>query len=54
MGTAVLLNGAPLAANSDGTLPPVEGAAQAAGVADLKPLSITFFAVPGAKNAACR
>jgi len=54
LGTSVLLNGAELKAAADGSLPPMEGAAQSAGTAELKPKSITFFAVPGAKNAACR
>jgi heparanase 1 len=54
MGTAVDLNGAELKAAADGSLPAMEGVAQSAGTVDLKPLSITFFAVPGAENSACR
>ena len=54
LGTTVLLNGAELKAAADGATPGMDGAAQGAGSVELKPLSITFFAVPGAKNAACR
>lgn len=54
MGTAVLLNGVELKVATDGSLPAMEGVAQSAGTVELKPLSITFFAVPGARNAACR
>ncbi len=54
MGTATDLNGAELTAAANGTLPAMDGAAQAAGTVELRPLSITFFAVPGAKNRACR
>ena len=54
MGTAVLLNGEALDASADGALPAMDGTAQAAGSVQLKALSITFLAVPGAKNAACR
>lgn len=54
LGTATMLNGTELKAAADGTLPAMDGAAQNAGTVELKPLSITFLAVPGAKNAACR
>ncbi len=54
VGTAVLLNGAELKAGEDGSLPSMNGVAQGAGLEELKPASITFFAVSGAKNAACR
>jgi hypothetical protein len=54
MGTAVLLNGVELKAAADGSLPAMDGAAQKAGRVELGPASITFFAIPGAKNRACR
>ena len=50
MGTATDLNGAELTAAANGTLPAMDGAAQAAGTVELRPLSITFFAVPGANG----
>jgi len=49
----VLLNGAELNLTADGDLPPLEGAAQPAGAITLSPASITFFAIPGARNHAC-
>lgn len=54
MGTAVMLNSVELKAGTDGSLPAMEGARQSAGTVKLEPLSITFFAVAGAKNAECR
>ncbi len=54
LGTAALLNGVELKAADDGTLPAMDPAAQSAGTVALKPLSINFLAIPGAKNAACR
>ncbi|MGB8261835.1 MAG: hypothetical protein WCE75_15845, partial [Terracidiphilus sp.] len=53
-GTAVELNGAALALTADGILPAITGARTEAGSQTLAPASITFFAIPGAKNAACR
>lgn len=49
----VLLNGAELNLTADGDLPLFEGAAQPAGTITLAPASITFFAIPGARNHAC-
>ncbi len=54
MGTSVELNSSELKADADGALPPMCCAAQSAGTLELKPLSITFLAVPAAKNHACR
>ncbi len=54
LGGEVELNGRPLKVSSAGDVPEPKGAKAAAGVQDLPPLSITFFAIPGAANAACR
>lgn len=54
LSSTVQLNGVELKLNSDGDLPTIVGAHQAKGVITLPPTSITFFAIPGAQNAACR
>jgi hypothetical protein len=54
LSTTVALNGIELALSSNGDLPALEGAPQAAGHVSLAPASITFFALPGAHNTACR
>lgn len=50
---AVNLNGTPLKAQDDGTLPQITGAKSSAGELRLPPASITFVTIPGAKNIAC-
>jgi hypothetical protein len=50
----VQLNGAELALASDGNLPAIDGVPQSAGQVSLAPTSITFLAIPGANDAACR
>ena len=52
--TTVLLNDAPLRANPDGSLPALHAQYSHAGDVTLAPLSVTFLAMPQAKNAACR
>ena len=54
MDSTVMLNGAELKLTADGDLPSIEGAPQHAGKVSLSPASITFFAIPGARNNACR
>ncbi|HEY6489681.1 MAG: hypothetical protein WCC26_07910 [Terracidiphilus sp.] len=54
MSPTVQLNGVELALTGSGDLPALNGATQAAGDIQLAPASITFLAVPGAHNAACR
>jgi hypothetical protein len=54
MSPTVQLNGVELGLTLDGDLPAIHGAAQPAGRISLAPASITFLAVPGAHNAACR
>jgi hypothetical protein len=49
----VMLNGVELKLTDDGNLPALNGAAHK-GAATLSPASITFFALDGAKNNACR
>ena len=51
---SMLLNGTALQLGSDDQLPSFKGAATPAGVVDLAPASITFFAIANANNAACR
>jgi len=51
---SMMLNGKPLQAAEDGTLPAVTGQQTKAGEQKLPPASITFFTVRGAGNAACR
>jgi hypothetical protein len=50
----IQLNGAPLALAKDGGLPSLKGAPTAAGTLELPAASVTFVALPGAGNAACR
>ena len=50
----IRLNGATLRLNASGGLPPIEGAAVAAGKATFDPATITFLTVPAAANSACR
>jgi hypothetical protein len=52
--TTILLNGAPLDANPDGSLPALRADRIPAGDLTLAPLSITFLALPHAWNPACR
>jgi heparanase len=54
MGPTVELNGTELVLSAAGDLPPIDGAPEAAGRITLAPASITFLAVPAARNAACR
>jgi hypothetical protein len=51
---AVRLNGHPLALNARDELPALDGNATAAGVVTFAPATITFLAMPAARNAACR
>jgi hypothetical protein len=50
----VQLNGHPLKLQPNGELPQLDGRAIPAGRVELAAVSITFLAVPGAKNASCR
>jgi hypothetical protein len=54
MSPTVQLNGVELGLTSDGALPAINSVAEPAGRISLAPASITFLAVPGAHNAACR
>ena len=54
MTPTVMLNGTELELTDTGDLPPLNGASQKGGTETLDPASITFFAIPGAKNKACR
>jgi heparanase len=54
MGTAVQLNGSELRIGPEGDLPPLPGASTHSGRVVLAPVSITFFAIPGANNKSCR
>jgi hypothetical protein len=49
----MMLNGKPLQAGEDGTLPAIAGERTKAGEQKLPPASITFFTVRNAGNAAC-
>jgi hypothetical protein len=51
---SVTLNGAELKLLGDDELPPLNGVRLPAGVIDLAPASISFFATPDADNSACR
>lgn len=51
--TSVLLNGVALQAAADGTVPEIKGQKAEAGVLQLAPASITFLAVPSARNKSC-
>jgi heparanase len=50
----VMLNGTELKLTDAGDLPALDGAKQKGGTVTLSPTSITFFAIPGAKNQACK
>jgi hypothetical protein len=52
--TTVELNGNELNVNSNGDVPSLAGASTAPGNVVLAPASITFLAIPNAKNASCR
>lgn len=52
--TEVWLNGAPLHASPDGSLPALDGRPVSAGVLLLPPASITFLTLPSAANQGCR
>lgn len=54
MGKQVLLNGTALMLGKNDSLPALSGVAVPAGKVTLPPASITFLAVPGAGNVACR
>ena len=51
--TTTSLNGVVLKAGSDGSLPTMESKRIAAGTVELEPASVTFLAIPSAKNRAC-
>ena len=53
-GSSLMLNGKPLETLPDGAVPEIRGESVKGGVVELKPLSISFFLVDGAKNDACR
>jgi hypothetical protein len=53
-GTVVQLNGSDLRLGADSALPPLLGAAEPAGSLEIRPLSITFLAMPTARNDASR
>jgi heparanase 1 len=52
--TAVKLNGRPLALTKGDQLPRIAGDSTRKGATFLPPTSVTFFAIPQARNAACR
>jgi len=54
MDTAVLLNGTELKLSPGGDLPTIAGVKAPSGKVALAPVSISFFAVPGANNSSCR
>lgn len=54
MDSRVLLNGVALKAESDGSLPALDGSPESAGKIALAPASISFFAISKANNKACR
>lgn len=54
LSSTVQLNGVDVALTPTGDLPALGGAPQASGSISLAPASITFLAVPSARNAACR
>lgn len=51
---AAMLNGTTLSLRAGDQLPPLTGAAMAAGAHSFAPATITFVALPSASNAACR
>ena len=54
LGARVDLNGTELKTGTDGSLPKLSGNATKPGQLTFAPASITFLAIPKAKNAACR
>jgi hypothetical protein len=50
----ILLNGSELSVGADGDLPRLAGAPTQAGKVVFAPTSITFLAMPDAKNSSCR
>lgn len=54
MSDKVSLNGKELNVTANGDLPEIRGKSQKAGRVQLAPATITFFAIKGADNAACR
>jgi hypothetical protein len=50
----VLLNGTPLELTSDGSIPKLAGKPVMPGELSLPPRTITFIALPHAKNSGCR
>jgi heparanase len=52
--TAVSLNGTALHTGSDGSLPELKSQHVGAGTLQLDPVSVTFLAIPSAKNPACK
>jgi hypothetical protein len=52
--TQIQLNGQELKLGADDTLPDLAAAPVPAGALELAPASITFFAIPEARNASCR
>jgi hypothetical protein len=53
-GTSVMLNGRPLEAAADGSIPAIKGEKANGGSVQLPPLSISFFTVDRANNPACK
>ena len=53
MDNKVDLNGSELRLTADGDVPTLAGALTTSGQQSLPPVSITFFAIPEAKNPAC-
>jgi hypothetical protein len=51
--TQVRLNGRPLALETNGELPRLEGVRTPRGAVSIAPASITFLAIPAAANNAC-
>ncbi len=54
MDSSIMLNGEPLQLTAAGDLPSLKAVPQRKGKTTLGATSITFFAIPGARNAACR
>jgi heparanase len=54
LSTTVMLNGVELKLTASGDLPSLDGAQHKGGAVSLSPASITFFAIPAARNQACR
>ena len=54
MDSAVLLNGTELKLSPDDDLPAIAGVKTLSGKVALAPVSISFFAIPGANNSSCR